>query len=210
MVLKWVLSVLASTSHLMPIFTATVQKVWCNFPYRSQISFDNVLAPWREMAITQQCLEICMLWDRDSKSAAVILQSVIVQAAPIRDGQEGILLADEGYRRWLLPLGICDVGKNKLRMREGGLICFCPDLHRTFPDNVQFQKTSNPCLQKALFNVLLAYGHHDKAVGYCQVPTRSTLGVSNHSRYTYRAHRALVCFCLLPWYSVHKLNPLSA
>ncbi|XP_023691112.1 growth hormone-regulated TBC protein 1-A isoform X1 [Paramormyrops kingsleyae] len=42
------------------------------------------------------------------------------------------------------------------------------DLHRTFPDNVQFRKTSNPCLQKTLFNVLLAYGHHDKAVGYCQ------------------------------------------
>uniref|UniRef100_A0A8C2G3F6 Growth hormone regulated TBC protein 1b n=1 Tax=Cyprinus carpio TaxID=7962 RepID=A0A8C2G3F6_CYPCA len=25
-----------------------------------------------------------------------------------------------------------------------------------------------PCLQKALFNVLLAYGHHNKDVGYCQ------------------------------------------
>ncbi|KAL6112939.1 grtp1 [Pungitius sinensis] len=44
----------------------------------------------------------------------------------------------------------------------------CTDLNRTFPDNVQFHKTSNPCLQKALYNVLLAYGHHDPAVGYCQ------------------------------------------
>uniref|UniRef100_A0A1A7W8X0 ADP-ribosylhydrolase like 1 n=1 Tax=Iconisemion striatum TaxID=60296 RepID=A0A1A7W8X0_9TELE len=42
------------------------------------------------------------------------------------------------------------------------------DLNRTFPDNIQFRKTSNQCLQKALYNVLLAYGHHDPAVGYCQ------------------------------------------
>ncbi|XP_060755466.1 growth hormone-regulated TBC protein 1-A isoform X2 [Neoarius graeffei] len=42
------------------------------------------------------------------------------------------------------------------------------DLHRTFPDNVQFRKTAEPCLQKPLYNVLLAYGHHNKAVGYCQ------------------------------------------
>ncbi|XP_052356122.1 growth hormone-regulated TBC protein 1-A isoform X3 [Oncorhynchus keta] len=42
------------------------------------------------------------------------------------------------------------------------------DLNRTFPDNIQFRKTSNPCLQKTLYNVLLAYGHHNPAVGYCQ------------------------------------------
>ncbi|XP_067112173.1 growth hormone-regulated TBC protein 1-A-like isoform X3 [Osmerus mordax] len=42
------------------------------------------------------------------------------------------------------------------------------DMHRTFPDNVQFRNTTEPCLQKALFNVLLAYGHHNQAVGYCQ------------------------------------------
>ncbi|XP_040890387.1 growth hormone-regulated TBC protein 1-A [Toxotes jaculatrix] len=44
----------------------------------------------------------------------------------------------------------------------------CTDLNRTFPDNVQFRKTSSPCLQKALYNVLLAYGQHSPAVGYCQ------------------------------------------
>ncbi|XP_037102674.1 growth hormone-regulated TBC protein 1-A [Syngnathus acus] len=44
----------------------------------------------------------------------------------------------------------------------------CTDLNRTFPDNVQFRKTSNPCLQKSLSNVLRAYGHHNAAVGYCQ------------------------------------------
>ncbi|KAI5269235.1 Growth Hormone-Regulated Tbc Protein 1 [Manis pentadactyla] len=41
-------------------------------------------------------------------------------------------------------------------------------MNRTFPDNVQFQKGADPCLQKALYNVLLAYGHHNLAVGYCQ------------------------------------------
>ncbi|XP_059208103.1 growth hormone-regulated TBC protein 1-A [Centropristis striata] len=44
----------------------------------------------------------------------------------------------------------------------------CTDLNRTFPDNVQFRKTSDPCLQKVLYNVLLAYGHHNPAVSYCQ------------------------------------------
>ena len=43
------------------------------------------------------------------------------------------------------------------------------DLNRTFPDNVQFRKSSEPCLQKALYDVLLAYGHHNPAIGYCQV-----------------------------------------
>ncbi|XP_004631264.1 growth hormone-regulated TBC protein 1 isoform X1 [Octodon degus] len=42
------------------------------------------------------------------------------------------------------------------------------DLNRTFPDNVKFRKTAQPCLQKALFNVLLAYGLHNRSVGYCQ------------------------------------------
>lgn len=46
---------------------------------------------------------------------------------------------------------------------------FPPDMHRTFPDNIQFRDSSQPCLQKALFNVLLGYGHHNKDVGYCQV-----------------------------------------
>ncbi|MEQ2273952.1 Growth hormone-regulated TBC protein 1-A, partial [Xenotaenia resolanae] len=42
------------------------------------------------------------------------------------------------------------------------------DLNRTFPDNVLFRKTSDQCLLKALYNVLLAYGHHNPSVGYCQ------------------------------------------
>lgn len=47
--------------------------------------------------------------------------------------------------------------------------CHLPDLHRTFPDNIQFHNSSQQCLLKALYNVLLAYGHHNKDVGYCQV-----------------------------------------
>ncbi|XP_036951089.1 growth hormone-regulated TBC protein 1-A [Acanthopagrus latus] len=42
------------------------------------------------------------------------------------------------------------------------------DLNRTFPDNIHFRRMSNQCLQKALSNVLLAYGHHNPTVGYCQ------------------------------------------
>nr|XP_033805095.1 growth hormone-regulated TBC protein 1 isoform X3 [Geotrypetes seraphini] len=42
------------------------------------------------------------------------------------------------------------------------------DLNRTFPDNVRFRKTSSPCLQQELYNVLVAYGHHNKNIGYCQ------------------------------------------
>ncbi|XP_043747793.1 growth hormone-regulated TBC protein 1 isoform X2 [Cervus elaphus] len=42
------------------------------------------------------------------------------------------------------------------------------DMSRTFPDNVRFRKDAEPCLQGPLYNVLLAYGHHNHGVGYCQ------------------------------------------
>ncbi|XP_053563738.1 growth hormone-regulated TBC protein 1 isoform X2 [Bombina bombina] len=42
------------------------------------------------------------------------------------------------------------------------------DLNRTFPDNVQFRKNAVPSLQSNLYNILVAYGHHNKSVGYCQ------------------------------------------
>ncbi|XP_008571149.1 PREDICTED: growth hormone-regulated TBC protein 1 [Galeopterus variegatus] len=42
------------------------------------------------------------------------------------------------------------------------------DLNRTFPDNVRFRTTAQPCLQRPLYNVLLAFGRHNQAVGYCQ------------------------------------------
>ncbi|XP_057563672.1 growth hormone-regulated TBC protein 1 isoform X2 [Hippopotamus amphibius kiboko] len=42
------------------------------------------------------------------------------------------------------------------------------DMNRTFPDNVRFRKGAEPCLQRTLYNVLLAYAHHNRGVGYCQ------------------------------------------
>ncbi|XP_035507210.1 growth hormone-regulated TBC protein 1-A-like [Scophthalmus maximus] len=42
------------------------------------------------------------------------------------------------------------------------------DINRTFPNNVLFKSRAESGLQRALYNVLLAYGHHNKAVGYCQ------------------------------------------
>ncbi|XP_056663414.1 growth hormone-regulated TBC protein 1 isoform X2 [Monodelphis domestica] len=42
------------------------------------------------------------------------------------------------------------------------------DMNRTFPDNVKFRRTADPCLQHTLYNVLVAYGHHNQNVGYCQ------------------------------------------
>ncbi|XP_053764745.1 growth hormone-regulated TBC protein 1 isoform X3 [Panthera pardus] len=42
------------------------------------------------------------------------------------------------------------------------------DMNRTFPDNVKFRKSADPCLQKILYNVLVAYGRHNQGVGYCQ------------------------------------------
>uniref|UniRef100_A0A8C9CZU5 Growth hormone regulated TBC protein 1 n=1 Tax=Panthera leo TaxID=9689 RepID=A0A8C9CZU5_PANLE len=42
------------------------------------------------------------------------------------------------------------------------------DMNRTFPDNVKFRKSADPCLQKTLYNVLVAYGRHNQGVGYCQ------------------------------------------
>lgn len=40
------------------------------------------------------------------------------------------------------------------------------DLPRTFPDNIYFNQTANH--QAHLFNVLIAYAHNNKDVGYCQ------------------------------------------
>ncbi|XP_058404521.1 growth hormone-regulated TBC protein 1 isoform X4 [Diceros bicornis minor] len=42
------------------------------------------------------------------------------------------------------------------------------DMNRTFPDNVNFRRGADPCLQKTLYNVLLAHGRHNQGVGYCQ------------------------------------------
>ncbi|KAL4636277.1 growth hormone-regulated TBC protein 1 [Arapaima gigas] len=76
----------------------------------------------------------------------------------VASGAQDQLEKNQGYYSALLA------GEHDAKLME----VIHTDLHRTFPDNVQFRKSSDPCLQKALFNVLLAYGHHNKAVGYCQ------------------------------------------
>ncbi|KAG8231598.1 hypothetical protein J437_LFUL012290 [Ladona fulva] len=42
------------------------------------------------------------------------------------------------------------------------------DLPRTFPDNVFFTEDHQTSHRQMLFNVLVAYGHHNQEVGYCQ------------------------------------------
>lgn len=42
------------------------------------------------------------------------------------------------------------------------------DLHRTFPENVNFSDGLSSKKQD-LFNVLSAYAHYNPTVGYCQV-----------------------------------------
>ncbi|CAH1782222.1 unnamed protein product, partial [Owenia fusiformis] len=43
------------------------------------------------------------------------------------------------------------------------------DIHRTFPDNIFFGDMSNPqTMRRPLQNVLIAFAHHNKDIGYCQ------------------------------------------
>lgn len=43
------------------------------------------------------------------------------------------------------------------------------DIHRTFPDNMYFaSKNDTKSLRKPLFNVLVAIGHRNRTLGYCQ------------------------------------------
>ncbi|XP_034048709.1 growth hormone-regulated TBC protein 1-A isoform X2 [Thalassophryne amazonica] len=82
-------------------------------------------------------------------------RSLIWMAA---SGAEELLEKNPGYYQSLLR------SQHDAKLVE----TICTDLNRTFPDNVYFRKTSIPCLQKALHNVLLAYGCHNPPVGYCQ------------------------------------------
>lgn len=41
------------------------------------------------------------------------------------------------------------------------------DLPRTYPDNIFFKTREHH--QKQLYNILVAYAHHNVKVGYCQV-----------------------------------------
>ncbi|KAM9709937.1 growth hormone-regulated TBC protein 1-A-like isoform 2-T2 [Menidia menidia] len=73
-------------------------------------------------------------------------------------GAQEQLESRPGYYRSLLAM------EHDARLRD----TIHTDMHRTFPDNILFRSQGEPGLQRALFNVLLAYGHHNQAVGYCQ------------------------------------------
>ena len=62
------------------------------------------------------------------------------------------------------------LSKEKKRKRKQIYLCIS-DLDRTFPDNIYFQNIpSDPkALRPPLFRVLVALGHHNPRVGYCQV-----------------------------------------
>ena len=62
------------------------------------------------------------------------------------------------------------------------------DMNRTVPDNVRFRKDAEPCLQGPLYNVLLAYGHHNHGVGYCQVSPGPTDPGASPSRGSHAPH----------------------
>ncbi|XP_021510994.1 growth hormone-regulated TBC protein 1 isoform X2 [Meriones unguiculatus] len=75
---------------------------------------------------------------------------------------------EEFFSTYLVILTKRAIKWSKLLKGNGGVRKSLTDLNRTFPDNVRFRKTAEPCLQKTLYNVLLAYGLHNQAVGYCQ------------------------------------------
>ncbi|XP_064359854.1 growth hormone-regulated TBC protein 1 isoform X3 [Dromaius novaehollandiae] len=72
------------------------------------------------------------------------------------------------FSRYLAVLTRRAIKWSKLLKGTNGIQKSLKDMNRTFPDNVKFRKTADPCLQHTLYNVLVAYGHHNKAVGYCQ------------------------------------------
>ncbi|XP_051025908.1 growth hormone-regulated TBC protein 1 isoform X3 [Acomys russatus] len=75
---------------------------------------------------------------------------------------------EEFFSAYLVILTKRAIKWSKLLKGSGGVRKSVTDLNRTFPDNVRFRKTADPCLQKTLYNVLLAYGLHNRGVGYCQ------------------------------------------
>ncbi|MEE6470606.1 hypothetical protein FKM82_009013 [Ascaphus truei] len=77
----------------------------------------------------------------------------------IMSGAQAQMELNPGYYRSILAEG----EKNEKLVET-----IVTDLNRTFPDNVKFRKSANPCLQQALYNILVAYGHHNRNVGYCQ------------------------------------------
>uniref|UniRef100_A0A8D2KZ60 Growth hormone-regulated TBC protein 1 n=1 Tax=Varanus komodoensis TaxID=61221 RepID=A0A8D2KZ60_VARKO len=75
---------------------------------------------------------------------------------------------EEFFSRYLVILTRRAIKWSKLLKGNNTVSKSLKDMNRTFPDNVRFRKTADPCLQKTLYNVLVAYGHHNQSVGYCQ------------------------------------------
>ncbi|XP_069323900.1 growth hormone-regulated TBC protein 1 isoform X3 [Eulemur rufifrons] len=85
-----------------------------------------------------------------------------------RPGDFDYAAYEEFFSTYLVILTRRAIKWSKLLKRSGRVQKSPTDLNRTFPDNVRFQKAAEPCLQQALYNVLVAYGRHDRGVGYCQ------------------------------------------
>ncbi|XP_045833983.1 growth hormone-regulated TBC protein 1 isoform X4 [Meles meles] len=75
---------------------------------------------------------------------------------------------EEFFSAYLVVLTRRAVKWSKLLQGAGRVRSSGTDMNRTFPDNVKFRKSADPCLQTTLYNVLLAYGRHNQGVGYCQ------------------------------------------
>ncbi|KAF6084099.1 growth hormone regulated TBC protein 1 [Phyllostomus discolor] len=75
---------------------------------------------------------------------------------------------EEFFSTYLVILTRRAIKWSKLLKGSNSIQKSMTDMNRTFPDNVKFRKSADPCLQKTLYNVLLAYGHHNRGVGYCQ------------------------------------------
>uniref|UniRef100_A0A8C5M508 Growth hormone-regulated TBC protein 1 n=1 Tax=Leptobrachium leishanense TaxID=445787 RepID=A0A8C5M508_9ANUR len=75
---------------------------------------------------------------------------------------------EDFYSRYLTVLTRRAAKWSKLLQKSTAVEKSLKDLNRTFPDNIQFKKTADPCLQSNLYNVLVAYGQHNRRVGYCQ------------------------------------------
>lgn len=65
------------------------------------------------------------------------------------------------------------------------------DLPRTFPDNIYFSKEANH--QAHLFNILIAYAHSNRVVGYCQGLNYIAGTYPNYVYFPVNKHLIILC-----------------
>uniref|UniRef100_G1LDP2 Growth hormone regulated TBC protein 1 n=1 Tax=Ailuropoda melanoleuca TaxID=9646 RepID=G1LDP2_AILME len=87
---------------------------------------------------------------------------------------------EEFFSTYLVILTRRAIKWSKLLKGSGRVQRSGTDMNRTFPDNIRFRKSADPCLQKTLYNVLLAYGRHNQGVGYCQAAGGRRKGQEGH------------------------------